>query len=59
MTKLLTNMLHNYQLEDVGVFEEQGEDDRYYIGYTIRAWKSFYDSSTFFENVEGKIGSPR
>lgn len=56
MTNSLTKMLHNYQLEDVGVFEEEGEDDRYYIGYTIRKdGKVFMIHQPFLKNVEGQF----
>ncbi|WP_084034835.1 DUF5634 family protein [Anaerobacillus alkalilacustris] len=36
MTESLPSMIDQYELEDIAVFEEEGEDDRYYFGFTIR-----------------------
>lgn len=36
MSQSLEELLRKYDLEDIGVFEEEGEANRYYLGYTIR-----------------------
>jgi hypothetical protein len=28
--------LNKYGIEDIGIFEEEGQDNRYYLGYTTR-----------------------
>jgi hypothetical protein len=28
--------LNKYQIEGISIFEEEGQDDRYYLGYTTR-----------------------
>lgn len=28
--------LNKYEIETIGIFEEEGQDDRYYLGYTTR-----------------------
>jgi hypothetical protein len=29
-------MLDKYDLDDIGIYEEEGQDPHYYMGYTIR-----------------------
>ncbi len=36
MNQSLPNMLSKYDLEDIGIFEEEGEGNSYYLGYTVR-----------------------
>ncbi|WP_179295638.1 DUF5634 family protein [Bacillus sp. FJAT-45350] len=36
MNESMQSLLDKYSLDDIGVFEEQGEGDTYYLGYTIR-----------------------
>ncbi|MGO4886856.1 DUF5634 family protein [Anaerobacillus sp. MEB173] len=36
MNRSLHSMIEKYDLEDIGVFEEEGEGNNYHLGYTIR-----------------------
>lgn len=36
MNDSLKLMLEKYNLEEIGIFEEEGEDNRFYLGYTFR-----------------------
>ncbi len=36
MNDTLKHMLEKYDLDDIGIFEEEGEGNRYYLGYTVR-----------------------
>ncbi|QOY34995.1 DUF5634 family protein [Anaerobacillus isosaccharinicus] len=36
MNHSLHTMLEKYDLEDVGIFQEEGEGNDYYLGYTVR-----------------------
>ena len=31
--------LNKYGIEAIGIFEEEGQDDRYYLGYTTQRWE--------------------
>ena len=35
-------LMENHQLEDIAVFEEEGEGDTYYMGYSVRKNDSVY-----------------
>jgi hypothetical protein len=30
------SLMEEYGLEDIGIFEEEGQKDQYYLGYTVR-----------------------
>ncbi|MGM0846225.1 MAG: DUF5634 family protein [Bacillota bacterium] len=30
------SLLEEYRLEDIGIFEEEGQKDQYYLGYTVK-----------------------
>jgi hypothetical protein len=30
------SLMEEYNLEDIGIFEEEGQKDEYYLGYTVR-----------------------
>lgn len=36
MNETLRPIMDKYNVEDIGIFEEQGEGNHYYIGYTVR-----------------------
>ncbi|MFC7395489.1 DUF5634 family protein [Scopulibacillus cellulosilyticus] len=36
MKSEMKNVMNNYGLEDIGLYEEEGEGREYYIGYTVR-----------------------
>lgn len=59
MTETLHKMMEVYQLEDVGVFEEEGEGDVYYVGYTVRRKGDvFMMHMPFIKNDAGEL-APR
>lgn len=56
MNKSLSSILHQYNLEDVGVFEEEGEGNSYYLGYTIRKNNEVYMiHQQFTKNDQGEL----
>lgn len=59
MTGTLEKMMDVYRLEDVGIFEEEGEDNAYYIGYTVRKNEDVYMiHMPFMKNESGEL-APR
>lgn len=43
--------IDKYGIDDIGIFEEEGQDDIYYIGYTIKkSGETYHLHSTFRKN---------
>ena len=56
MNDSLEHMLQKYNLEDIGIFEEEGGGDRYYLGYTVRKNGEVYMvHMPFVKNEEGQL----
>ncbi|GIN84542.1 hypothetical protein J6TS2_09280 [Heyndrickxia sporothermodurans] len=56
MNAQLKDMMERYQLEDIGIYEEEGMGKDYYIGYTIRKNGKIYMLSMPYEkNGLGKL----
>jgi Family of unknown function (DUF5634) len=48
--------IDKYEIEDIGVFEEEGQDDHYYLGYTVRKdGKTFHIHSPYVKNQTGAL----
>ena len=48
--------LNMYGIEDIGIFEEEGQDDRYYLGYTTRkGGKTHHIHLPFQKNNDGGL----
>ncbi|MEK5442318.1 MULTISPECIES: DUF5634 family protein [unclassified Fredinandcohnia] len=48
--------LDKYEIENIGIFEEEGQDNRYYLGYTTRkAGKTYHVHLPFQKNNEGEL----
>jgi len=48
--------LNKYDFDDIGVFEEEGQKDRYYMGYTInKAGKTYFVHSLYQKNDAGNL----
>jgi hypothetical protein len=51
------SLMDTYKLEDIGLFEEQGPNGEYYIGYTINQNGGTYMlHQTYKTNHEGQFG---
>ena len=50
--------LNKYGIEDIGIFEEEGPDDRYYLGYTTRKdGKTHHIHLPFQKNSDGGLAA--
>jgi hypothetical protein len=49
-------MIKIYNLEQIGIFEEEGEDNLYYMGYTInKDGKMIFLHMPFIKNERGEL----
>lgn len=49
-------LITKYGIEDIGVFEEQGQKDLYHMGYTIRKeGKTYMVHTPYIKNEEGQL----
>jgi hypothetical protein len=49
-------IIEKYNVDDIGVFEEEGQDDYYYVGYTVRKnGKVYMVHLPFQKNSEGHL----
>jgi len=56
----LDEMMTKYQLEDIGVFEEQGEGAMYYMGFTVRKdGEVFMVHKPFAKNEKGQLAATK
>lgn len=52
----MPSIMDKYNLDDIGVYEEEGEGDKYYMGYTIRKnGKVYMINTTYVKNEEKKL----
>ena len=50
--------MNKYQIEGIGIFEEEGQDDRYYLGYTTRKdGKTHHIHLPFQKDGDGGLAS--
>ncbi|WP_243296343.1 DUF5634 family protein [Bacillus litorisediminis] len=50
--------IYQYGIDDIGIFEEEGQDDRYYLGYTVRKDGKIYHIHTPYQkNNNGELAS--
>jgi hypothetical protein len=48
--------IQKFDIDDIGVFEEQGQDDRYYLGYTVKkAGKTYHIHLPYTKNNDGGL----
>lgn len=49
-------LMDKYEIEDIGVFEEEGQKDQYHMGYTIRKdGKTFMIHTPYIKNKDGHL----
>ena len=49
-------MMEKYQIEDIGIYEEEGEGDSYYFGYTVRKnGKVYMINLPYVKNKNGEL----
>lgn len=49
-------LMDKYEIEDIGVFEEQGQKNQYHIGYTIRKeGKTYMVHTPYLKNENGQL----
>ncbi|WP_338451080.1 DUF5634 family protein [Niallia oryzisoli] len=48
--------IDKFDIEDIGIFEEEGQDDQYFIGYTARKeGKTYHIHTPFKKNNHGEL----
>jgi hypothetical protein len=56
MNQSLNQMLEKYDLDDVGIFQEEGEGNTFYLGYTVRKNGEVYMiHQAFTKNENGNL----
>jgi hypothetical protein len=56
LTNRLQDLMMEYDLEDIGIYEEQGAGDEHYIGFTIRKNGAVYMVNLpFVKNQNGEL----
>ncbi|WP_026561254.1 DUF5634 family protein [Bacillus sp. J37] len=56
LQKAFQPLISKYDIEDIGVFEEQGQKDQYHMGYTIRKdGKTFMVHTPYLKNESGQL----
>ncbi|PMC34119.1 hypothetical protein CJ195_24480 [Bacillus sp. UMB0899] len=51
-------LIEQYGIEDIGVFEEQGQKNQYHMGYTIRKdGKTYMVHTPYFKNELGQLSA--
>jgi hypothetical protein len=52
--------INKYGIEDIGIFEEEGQDNHYYLGYTVRKeGKTYHIHSPYLKNNHGGLSPER
>lgn len=58
LQQLLPTYLDKYNLDDIGIYEEQGQGDVYYIGYTVKKdGKTYHIHTPYHQNEHGELTS--
>lgn len=48
--------INQYGIDDIGIFEEEGQDDQYHLGYTIKKeGKTYFIHSSYRKNNSGAL----
>ncbi len=48
--------IDKYDIDNIGIFEEEGQDDRYYIGFTVnKNGKTYHIHSSYSKNGKGGL----
>lgn len=52
--------LDKYNVDDIGIFEEHGEGDRYFLGYTVnKNGKTYHIHSPYIKNDQGELAKEK
>jgi len=50
------SFINRYGIDDIGIFEEEGQDENYYLGYTVKKNGKTYHIHTPYQKAEnGKL----
>ncbi|GLB59902.1 hypothetical protein NCCP133_20340 [Cytobacillus sp. NCCP-133] len=50
--------IDKYGIDDIGIFEEEGQNNQYYLGYTVKkAGKTYHIHSPFIKDDHGGLAS--
>lgn len=48
--------IEEFGIDDIGIFEEEGQDERYYIGYTVKKnGKTYHIHTPYSKNNYGSL----
>ena len=49
-------IMNQYNIDDIGIFEEEGQGERYYMGYTVKKrGKTYHIHSPYLKNRNGGL----
>lgn len=49
-------IMDQYDVDDIGIFEEEGKGDRYYLGYTVnKDGKTYHIHTPYIKNNSGQL----
>ncbi|PWW25497.1 hypothetical protein DFO73_11396 [Cytobacillus oceanisediminis] len=52
----LQSYISKYGIDDIGIFEEEGQDNQYYMGYTVKKeGKTYHIHSPYTKNDNGGL----
>ncbi|SDJ97006.1 DUF5634 family protein [Sediminibacillus albus] len=53
-------LMDKYDIDDIGTFEEEGQDQHYYVGYTVRKdGRVYMVHMPFTKNADGQLSLAR
>lgn len=56
MTRMFQDLMEDYDLEEIGVYEEEGEGSRCYLGFTVRKDGHVYMiNNPYIKNSRGEV----
>jgi hypothetical protein len=56
MQKSFQTYINQYGIDDIGIFEEEGQDDLYYLGYTVKKdGKTYHIHSPYRKDIHGDL----
>jgi Family of unknown function (DUF5634) len=54
----MPTFMNQYNLDDIGLYEEQGQGDVYYMGYTVKKnGKTYHIHTPYHKNESGQLAS--
>jgi hypothetical protein len=54
----MSTFINQYNLDDIGLYEEQGQGDVYYMGYTVKKnGKTYHIHTPYHKNEHGQLTS--